>query len=139
MSLVASPFLPNVAVDFNARSAGSVRVRQSKASGPLEVGDAVLVYEPDEGLHGLAVVNRVDEERGLLYLDVDWDTVTDAEVIAQPTGTLRCEAAAFMRTRSVAPPREWHTAATTGMAGDRLHVRWTEVSPRGATMETVTL
>ena len=35
-------------------------------------GETVQVVEPDSGLSGLASVARVDTERKLIYLNIDW-------------------------------------------------------------------
>lgn len=85
MSMTTSPLLPHVEVDFNVRSGdGWVRTRLAKASSPqeLEPGSTVWVIESDEGLRGLAIVAQIDRERGLLYLNVEWDSVEEVTDLA---------------------------------------------------------
>lgn len=88
---MTAPFpLPHVPVDFNVRSAnGWVRTRLMKASSPqdLEVGSAMWVIERDEGLRGLAIVAEIDHERGLLYLDIEWDSVSAASDRGETSNT----------------------------------------------------
>lgn len=78
MSVTAPSVLPHVEVDFNVRSGdGWVRTRLAKVSNPqqLQTGSAVWVVERHEALRGLATVAKIDHERNLLYLDVDWGSV----------------------------------------------------------------
>lgn len=46
------------------------------AGGVPEAGDTVEVVEPEASLYGRAVVTEVDETRRLLFLAVDWTTLT---------------------------------------------------------------
>ncbi|MEX2620006.1 MAG: hypothetical protein WD250_07285 [Egibacteraceae bacterium] len=78
MPMTAPTLLPHVEVDFNVRSReGWVRTRLDKVppGQELEVGSTLWVFEREEGLRGLASVAEVDHERGLLYLDVEWDSI----------------------------------------------------------------
>lgn len=36
------------------------------------VGEPVVVYEPEAGIEGPAVCSGIDEDKQLVYLDVDW-------------------------------------------------------------------
>jgi hypothetical protein len=66
-------------VDLNARSRdGYVPARVSRASGPLIPGDRhVLIYEPDDRVAAPARVVRVDADRGVAYLEVNWEEMDD--------------------------------------------------------------
>lgn len=58
---------PNIRVRGNGTYAGL-----EDANGPLAVGDAVEVFEPESGLAGQGSVTGVDNERELVYLSVEW-------------------------------------------------------------------
>lgn len=65
---------PNVRVRGNGTYAGFEDV-----DGPMAVGDDVQVYEPESGLVGEGRVTEIDRDRELIYLSVDWSTLTDEE------------------------------------------------------------
>jgi hypothetical protein len=89
MSVVASPFVPYVEVDFNVRARGDlVRARLSKVRGDVSIGDTVIVIEPFEGLRGRAVVDQIDIDRGFVYLAVDWASVHPPTSEEQGVGTV---------------------------------------------------
>jgi len=67
-----------VRIDLNARSRdGYVRTRLSRADGPIVLGDDVVAYEPDDRIAAPARVRRIDHDRGLVYLSVDWAQMDD--------------------------------------------------------------
>jgi len=64
-----------VRIDLNVRARhGLVRAGFEDANGPLSVGDDVVVFEPEDGIEGLARVQELDETERFVYLDVDWST-----------------------------------------------------------------
>lgn len=63
---------PNVRVRGNGTYAGFEDV-----DGPMAVGEDVQVYEPESGLVGKGRVTEIDRERELIYLSVDWSSLTD--------------------------------------------------------------
>jgi hypothetical protein len=72
-----------IRIDLNARTHDGLYVpaRRSRASGPVERGEIVIVFEPEDGVATTATVMRCDDE--WLHLDVDWDGMDDD----RPTGT----------------------------------------------------
>lgn len=91
MPLTAPPLLPHVEVDFNVRSGdGWVRTRLNKVSPQQDpdTGSFIWAIERHEGLRGLATVAKVDHDRGLLYLDVDWDSVRPAQAQSPTTSSI---------------------------------------------------
>jgi len=63
---------PNVRVRGNDTYAGFEDV-----VGPLTVGELVEVYEAESGLIGEGRVTEIDGDRELVYLSVDWSSLTD--------------------------------------------------------------
>lgn len=67
-----------VQIDLNSRDRrGYVRTRLAHADGPVDVGDEVIAFEPDDQVSANARVIEVDRERGFLYLHVEWDSLDD--------------------------------------------------------------
>jgi hypothetical protein len=75
-----------VQIDLNSRDAdGYVRARLSHvAGGDLQVADLVTVFEPDDRVTAIAKVSRIEPSRGFVYLDVDWDTLDEYEIVELP-------------------------------------------------------
>jgi hypothetical protein len=74
---------PNIRVRGNGTYAGFEDV-----TGPIKPGDEVEVYEPESGLVGQARVTEIDAARELVYLSVEWSSLTDeAEPTSEPPGT----------------------------------------------------
>lgn len=47
-------------------------------TGPApEVGEHVVAFEPEDGVRADAVVLAVNPDRGLVVLEVDWDSMVD--------------------------------------------------------------
>lgn len=76
-----------VRIDLNARTHDGLYVpaRRSLASGPVERGETVIVFEPEDGVATTATVMRCDDE--WLHLDVDWDQMR--EIPARELGVWR--------------------------------------------------
>lgn len=62
---------PNVRVRGNGTYAGFEDV-----DGPIAIEESVEVYEPESGLTGKGKVTEIDAERKLVYLSVDWSSLT---------------------------------------------------------------
>jgi len=60
---------PNVRVRGNQTYSGFEDIQ---AGAPVAVGDKVLAVEAEDGIVTDAAVTDVDEERRLVYLEVDW-------------------------------------------------------------------
>jgi hypothetical protein len=74
-----------VRIDLNVRARhGLVRAGFEDADGPLSVGDDVVVYEPEDGIEGLARVQELDDSEQFVYLDVDWSTFLEQPAVEQP-------------------------------------------------------
>lgn len=65
---------PNIRLANNLTFAGFEDIESGE---PVETGMRVYVIEPEANLVGKAVVNEVDEERELIYLKVDWPSLTE--------------------------------------------------------------
>lgn len=62
-----------IAIDLNVRTEDNqTYVGFEDADRSVRVGQYVTVVEPESGIQGSAVVTRVDAERSLIYLAVDW-------------------------------------------------------------------
>jgi hypothetical protein len=72
---------PNVRVRGNGTYAGFEDV-----DGPMAVGETVEVHEPESGLVGVGRITEIDGTRKLVYLSVDWSSLTDETTPAAPTG-----------------------------------------------------
>jgi len=62
---------PNVRVKGNRTYAGLEDVD----GGPVAVGDRVRVWEPEGDISGFATVVDLDQDRNLVYLEVNWWTL----------------------------------------------------------------
>jgi len=98
---------PNVRVRGNGTYAGFEDV-----SGPLTAGAKVEVYEPESGLVGNGQVTEIDAAKELVYLSVDWSSLTDQ---TEPSG--QCGEAVlplvFVPAGSSWNDDSWVTLATT--------------------------
>jgi hypothetical protein len=66
-----------VAIDPNIRVRGNATyVGFEDVSGPIAVNDAVEVYEPESGVAGEGRITEIDGEKELVYLSVDWASLT---------------------------------------------------------------
>jgi hypothetical protein len=65
---------PNIRVRGNDTYAGFEDV-----NGPLTVGETVDVHEAESGLTGQGRITEIDAERQLVYLSVDWSSLTEEE------------------------------------------------------------
>lgn len=67
-----------VAIDPNIRIRGnSTYAGFEDVDGPIAVGEMVEVIESESGLVGQGKVTEIDGERKLVYLSVDWASLTD--------------------------------------------------------------
>jgi hypothetical protein len=71
---------PNIRVRGNGTYAGFEDV-----TGPIAVGEAVEVYEPESGLTGEGSVTEIDADRQLIYLSVNWPSLTEEAEHQTPT------------------------------------------------------
>jgi hypothetical protein len=70
---------PNVRVRGNGTYAGFEDV-----TGPMAVGETVEVHEPESGLVGVGSITEIDGDRELVYLSVDWSSLTDETTPGTP-------------------------------------------------------
>lgn len=74
-----------VHVNLNAITEdGLIRVRESRADGPVERGQLVEIYEPTDEIEGIARVVRINPRTHLMYLDVNWESIHDLTGILEP-------------------------------------------------------
>jgi hypothetical protein len=109
-----------IEIDLNVR----IRGRQTFAGfenihgGHLpEVHDYVTVFEPETGLEGNGRVTEVDLDRQVIYLAVDWASMTEPseDAVATVSGLARYVTAARLVqavSATTAEPREGLLAAT---------------------------
>jgi hypothetical protein len=81
---------PNVRVRGNGTYAGFEDV-----TGPMAVGETVEVHEPESGLVGVASITEIDGSSELVYLSVDWSSLTDETPPAAPQGP-QCQSPAAL-------------------------------------------
>jgi hypothetical protein len=87
MAVVTFSRATRVRIDLNVRARhGLVRAGFEDANGPLSVGDEVVVFEPEDGIEGLARVQELDETERFVYLDVDWSTFIEEPSEEQADG-----------------------------------------------------
>lgn len=68
-----------VEIDLNCRiGRGMTFTGIEDASGPVEPGDVVHVHAIETDLRGAAHVVDVDHEKGLIYLSIAWNQLSDA-------------------------------------------------------------
>jgi hypothetical protein len=73
---------PNVRVRGNDTYAGFEDV-----NGPVAVGETVEVHEVESDLTGRGRITEIDAERQLVYLSVDWSSLTEESPQQAPSGT----------------------------------------------------
>lgn len=66
---------PNIRLPGNQTFAGFEDVQRF----PIHVGMEVEVYEEESGVHGHGSVASIDEERELVYLNVEWSSLAYPE------------------------------------------------------------
>lgn len=66
-----------VMIDLNVRVRGLVRAGFEDSDGPLQVGETVVVYEPEDAIAGTATVVALEPDEGFMYLDVEWSSFAD--------------------------------------------------------------
>lgn len=72
-----------VAIDLNVRVAEGqtyAGFEDVEGSRPVD-GETVHVYERESGIFGKATVTHVDDSRQLIYLAVDWSSLTDPAAV----------------------------------------------------------
>jgi hypothetical protein len=76
-----------VDIDLNVRVRGNQTFTGIEdVHGPIDVGDEVLVREPESGVRGNGRIVEIDHQRRVVYLDVDWPSLGFAEA-TYATGT----------------------------------------------------
>lgn len=71
-------------IDLNSRCAdGTTPVRPEKVEGVPEVGASVHVFEPEDGVAGTGVIQRVGQ-LGLVYIQVDWGSIFEIDKELSP-------------------------------------------------------
>lgn len=94
-----------VEIDLNSvRADGTTRVRLSRADGALNVGQIVTAYESEDGIAGLAMVDRVDPSTGYAFITVNRHSLRDDD------GTIDVISAAQNSNRAVARVANQHAA-----------------------------
>jgi hypothetical protein len=72
--------ITRIEIDLNVRARGNgTYAGFENVSGPLMVGEEVEVYESESGLAGSGHVTEIDTERELVFLSVDWASLTDRQ------------------------------------------------------------
>lgn len=74
--------MTRVLIDLNVRVRGNDTYAgfEDVDSWPISVGSVVEVFEPESGVHGGGRVNDIDLVRRLVYLSVDWASLTDEPI-----------------------------------------------------------
>jgi hypothetical protein len=68
-----------VEIDLNVRVRGNdTFVGFEDLSGPVAVGELVEVYESESGVAGEGRITEIDGDRELVYLSVDWTSLSEA-------------------------------------------------------------
>lgn len=74
-----------IRIDPNIRVRGNHTLAESQdVEGPLVVGEAVEVYEPEADIVGTGRVVEIDDDRDLIVLAVDWPSMRLRQVAEQP-------------------------------------------------------
>lgn len=70
--------MTEVIIDLNIRTTGGLTyagLDDVNGDTPVE-GESVIVREVESGLTGRGRVDRVDQDKGLVYLEVDWSSLS---------------------------------------------------------------
>lgn len=72
---------PRVEIDLNVRvrGTGTYTGLENVYGGPVQPDDYVTVFESETGVEGNGRVTEVDHERRLVYLVVDWASMSEPE------------------------------------------------------------
>lgn len=108
-----------VEIDLNVRVRGNdTFVGFDDVSGPIAVGESVEVYESESGVSGDGRITEIDSDRQLVYLSVDWASLTEGGSSSSNVET----STATLSTRLLFPGESF--ADTT-----YLHGSWTGMVP----------
>lgn len=70
--------MKTVSVDLNAiTKEGWIRTRISNFNDRPEVGEHCFIYQLEDDILGLAEIMEINENTGLVYLKVFWETLDD--------------------------------------------------------------
>jgi len=110
-----------VEVDLNSvREDGTTRVRLTRADGKLHQGQLVTAYESEDGVAGLAFVDRVDPVTGYAFLLINRASLRDDDPSVGAVDLAR------NMNRAVASVANQHAAsASTGAKVSRAALRRT--------------
>lgn len=105
-----------VEIDLNSvRPDGTTRVLLEDVSGQIQPGQMVTAFESEDCVAAQAYVTRVDSARGVAYVIVNRDSMTDDDGVSAPT--IRYESA----NRAFASVANAHAARVTNV--ERAYVR----------------
>lgn len=75
-----------VEIDLNSvRPDGTTRVLLADVTGPIQQGQMVTAFESEDRVAAQAYVTRVDEARGVAFVIVNRDSMTDDDGVSTPT------------------------------------------------------
>ena len=90
-----------IAIDLNIRVRGNgTYAGFEDVTGPIAVGDQVEVFETESSLVGRGRVTEIDGERELVYLSVDWSSLTDDSVLERVKSSSTTGQALFLSSES---------------------------------------
>lgn len=75
MSLVRIEIDPNVRVEGNNTFSGFSHINVNAEFYAVREGEPVLVYEPEADIEGFGWVYRMDYEKELVFIKVDWSSL----------------------------------------------------------------
>lgn len=102
--------IAKVQIDLNAELAsGLTMVPLSDVFGTINPGHMVRVFEPEDGVEGDALVERIDRVRGYAYVRVNWRSIHDVATVRVPRFSLVASEASAM-TAVVTQTRNWGSA-----------------------------
>lgn len=73
-----------VQIDLNAERADGLTmapIADVSGSEP-KAGKIVRVFEPEDGVEGIGMLEKIDNSSGYVYVRVNWDTIHDVEQVA---------------------------------------------------------
>lgn len=77
--ILAGGLPARIEIDYNQRDHnGHTPARFDHCDRIPELGETVTVHQPEDGTEGDATVAGIDEDRGIVRLDVDWASLRDS-------------------------------------------------------------
>ncbi|MGB7142646.1 hypothetical protein, partial [Mycobacterium sp.] len=68
-----------IQIDLNRRNSAGQTLARYEDPAP-EVGEQVVVFEPEDGVRANAVIAAIEPSRSIVALDVDWASLSEHSI-----------------------------------------------------------